>query len=114
MTRIMISRFLNIYIYIYNKQKCIFIDPGHLANCVYKEYVRQFFGLLGKSYKLISDEPSYNELIMPVYGCVKRYLGLEWVNYEDTIKNSTFTMTGYGITLDEYVKEYIFFNCTQK
>ena len=97
--------------------KCIFLDPGHISDNVYSEYITQIFEILKlqpSEIMAICDDLK-NELVLPMYGCVKKYLKLEWYDTGQLIRKNKFTLVncGEGITIDEYVKEYVFLCITR-
>lgn len=106
---------VKIYPYILEnyKDRCIFIDPGHISDCVYDEYIRQISQLLKIKFDKIETAVLKNELIYPIYGCVKKYLELNWYDIEQTIRENKFTLVEGGVTIEEYVKEYIFICITR-
>lgn len=102
---------IKVYEYILNnyRKKCLFIDPGHIADCVYDEYIRQFFDLIGiTSYDTTDVQPTGSSLLFPIYGCVREELGLDWYDMNSVIRKNIFSLTGQnGLTIPEYVEQYI-------
>lgn len=89
----------------YKKVK-LFFNIGHPTNTVIKEISLGILKMLE-----ISDEISCSNYDMdyyeePVYDCVKKELGLEW--QESEIRKRGAKMEDHKMTIEEYVKEYLF------
>lgn len=90
----------------------VFVDPGHVSNPVFMEYVSQILCILGLYEKenenirqVVNKRNSV--LLLPVYGCVRDALGLSWVDEENkTIKKGTWMMEGDSLNMQEYVEQY--------
>lgn len=97
------------------RNEMIFIDPGHISKAVYAEYMKQVLKIIGlyemekqNIEKVICTQPSV--LFMPVYGCVRDAMNLDWSDEaNDSIKKGTWVLEGKnGLNILEYVKQYIY------
>lgn len=96
------------------REEMIFIDPGHMSKNVFVEYVCQIFNVLGADMyeaekkniqKIICRKSSF--LRMPVYGCVRDALQLNWVDEANrSIKKGSWCLQGECLDILEYVKQY--------
>ena len=48
------------------------------------------------------------DLRMPIYGCVIKTLSFTYVDESQIVKSDSYTLKGEGLTIDEYVDEYLF------
>ena len=97
------------------RNEMIFIDPGHISKAVYAEYMKQVLKIIGlyemekkNIEKVICTQPSV--LFMPVYGCVRDAMKLDWPDEaNNSIKKGTWVLEGKnGLNILEYVKQYIY------
>lgn len=96
------------------REEMIFIDPGHISKVVFVEYVSQILKILRADMyeaekkniqKIISCGSSF--LLMPVYGCVRDALQLNWVDEANrSIKKGSWCLQGESLDILEYVKQY--------
>lgn len=94
------------------KAKRVYQNFEHMDKCVIWEYVRQILdkmGLdIGETYELEDEAPRYNHngSDIPIYPCVIKYLGLNWINRGDKYE-VVFYDKVMLLTFDEYIEKYI-------
>ncbi len=85
----------------------LFYDPRHPSNALLREMARRILTYLG-----IDGEPgiSIKELDgneIPVYGCVRRALGIMWKQEYIRVHDRGTTIRNFSVTPDEYVQDYL-------
>lgn len=104
---------IKIYNYIVKsyKNELIFTDSGHVSNGTYIEYIRQIMKHLNIEIKTdlkLFMQCHQIKQNMPIYGCVATALELKYIDTEQIIKEGTFTLSEDGLTIEEYVEQYMF------
>ena len=87
----------------------LFYDVNHPTNYTISRFINEIL----KRLKINNNIENFDYIYRmdnsedPVYGQVRRELGLKWTNINCMRKYSKHSLSGIQIDIDEYVREYI-------
>ena len=105
---------INVYDFIrtHYVEEQLFYDPSHPTNILLRYIANQILSILKMPVLELDKEliQTLDSVEVPIYPCVAESLGLRWKQTELRRTCPTMVLKKGGMSIEEYVKEYIYWN----